>query len=91
MAREGAVRYKSKMDSAGRVLIPAALRERMGVKPGATVTITADQAGRILLESRSAAVRAAQEYFCGLAPDSEIWSDELIAERRREARRETAD
>jgi hypothetical protein len=63
----------------------------MGVKPGATVTITADQAGRILLESRSAAVRAAQEYLRGLAPDSETWSDELIAERRREARRETAD
>lgn len=90
MPRKAAVRYKGKVDSAGRVLIPAELRERMDVKPGATVTITAGR-GRIVLEARSAAVRAAQNYFRSLAPESEIWSDELIAERRREARRELAD
>ena len=73
------------------VLIPAELRERLDVKPGATVTITAGRSGRIVLESRSAAVRAAQEYFRTLAPDREVWSDELIAGRRREARREIAD
>lgn len=72
------------------MLIPTELRERMDVKPGATVTITAGR-GRIVLEARSAAVRAAQNYFRSLAPESEIWSDELIAERRREARRELAD
>jgi hypothetical protein len=36
-------------------------------------------------------VREAQEYFCGLAPATEVWSDELIAERRQEARREIED
>ncbi|MGD0498533.1 MAG: AbrB/MazE/SpoVT family DNA-binding domain-containing protein [Bryobacteraceae bacterium] len=90
MARKAAVRYRGKVDSAGRVLIPAELRAKMDVRPGATVTITAGRGG-ILLESRSAAVRAAQKYFRGLAPESEAWSDELIAERRREARRELAD
>jgi AbrB family looped-hinge helix DNA binding protein len=91
MSRKTAVRYKTKVDSAGRVLIPAELRARLDVKPGASVTITAERSGRIVLESRSAAVRAAQDYFRSLAPDSEVWSDELIAERRREARREIAD
>lgn len=90
MLRKAAVRYRGKVDSAGRVLIPAELRERMDVKPGTMVTITAGR-GRIVLESRSAAVRAAQKYFRTLAPESEIWSDELIAERRRKARRELAD
>ena len=84
------MRYRGKVDSAGRVLIPAELRERMDVKPGTMVTITAGR-GRIVLESRSAAVRAAQRYFRTLAPESETWSGELIAERRREARREIAD
>jgi AbrB family looped-hinge helix DNA binding protein len=88
--RKAVVRYRGKVDSAGRVLIPAELRERMDVKPGAMVTITAGR-GRIVLESRSAAVRAAQKYFGALAPESENWSDELIAERRRKARRELAD
>jgi AbrB family looped-hinge helix DNA binding protein len=89
MLRKTAVRYKGKVDSAGRVLIPAELREKMDVKPGTMVTITAGR-GRIVLESRSAAVRAAQKYFRSLAPESEIWSGELIEERRREAQRELA-
>jgi hypothetical protein len=58
------------------------------VQPGATVSITEGRAGRIVLESTMAAVREAQEYFCSLAPPNEVWSDELIAERRQEARRE---
>jgi AbrB family looped-hinge helix DNA binding protein len=88
MARKAGARYKGKVDSAGRVLIPAPLRERLGVQPGATVSITEGRAGRIVLESTMAAVREAQEYFCSLAPPNEVWSDELIAERRQEARRE---
>jgi AbrB family looped-hinge helix DNA binding protein len=90
MLRKTAVRYRGKVDSAGRVLIPAELREKMNVKPGTMVTITGGR-GRIVVEARSAAVRAAQKYFRALAPESEVWSEELIAERRREARRELAD
>ena len=87
MARKTGARYKRKVDSAGRVLIPAPLREKLGVQPGATMSITEGR-GRIVLESTMAAVREAQEYFCSLAPPTEVWSDELIAERRKEARRE---
>ena len=87
MNKTGA-RYKSKVDSAGRVLIPAPLRQKLGLQPGATVSITEARAGRIVLESRMAAVRQAQEYFCSIAPLTEVWSDQLIAERRQEARRE---
>ena len=91
MARKAGARYKGKVDSAGRVLIPAPLREKLGVQAGATVSITEGRAGRIVLESTMAAVREAQEYFCSLAPPTEVWSDELIAERREEARREIED
>jgi AbrB family looped-hinge helix DNA binding protein len=91
MARKAGARYKGKVDSAGRILIPAPLREKLGVQPGATVSITEGRAGRIVLESRMAAVREAQDYFCSLAPPTEVWSDELIAERREEARREIED
>src|SRR2546423_15139047 len=91
MERKAGARYKGKVDSAGRVLIPAPLREKLGVQPGATVSITEGRAGRIVLESRMAAVREAQEYFCSIGPPTEVWSDELIAERREEARREIED
>jgi hypothetical protein len=36
-------------------------------------------------------LREAQEYFQSIAPASALWSDELIAERRKEARREVED
>jgi AbrB family looped-hinge helix DNA binding protein len=86
MARKPAARYRAKVDSVGRVLIPAPLRQKFGVQPGATVSITEGRAGRIVLESRTAALREAQEYFCSLAPSTALWSEELITERRREAR-----
>jgi AbrB family looped-hinge helix DNA binding protein len=73
------------------VLIPAEVRKRLGMKPGATVTITEGPLGRIVLEPALALLREAQEYFQSLAPASVLWSDELIAERRKEARREVED
>jgi AbrB family looped-hinge helix DNA binding protein len=88
---DSAARYRAKVDSAGRVLIPAPLREKLGVQPGATLSITEGRSGRIVLESGAVAVRQAQKYFCGIAPPTELWSGQLIAERREEARREVED
>ena len=91
MAHKATVRYKARVDGTGRVLIPAELRKRLGMKPGATVTITEGPSGRIVLEPAEALLREAQEYFRSIAPASALWSDELIAERRKEARREVED
>ena len=42
----------------------------------------------LLLKTRGQALRQAQEYFSRLRPSGELWSEELIKERRKEARRE---
>jgi len=47
MAHKGTARYKARVDGTGRVLIPAEIRKRAGMKPGATVTITEGLWGRI--------------------------------------------
>ena len=91
MPRKATARYKARVDSTGRVLIPAEVRKRLGMKPGATVTITQGPSGHIIIEPALALLREAQEYFQSLAPASVLWSDELIAERRKEARRELED
>ncbi len=91
MARNAAARYTGKVDKAGRVVIPAEIRAKAHLRPGATVSITADPSGRIVLESTVAIVREAQEYFQSLGQAEELWSDELLAERRAEARRESED
>jgi AbrB family looped-hinge helix DNA binding protein len=91
MAHKARAGYKARVDGTGRVLIPAEIRKRAGMKPGATVTITEGPSGRIVLEPALALLREAQEYFQSIAPASVLWSDELIAERRKEARREVED
>jgi AbrB family looped-hinge helix DNA binding protein len=91
MAHKATAGHKARVDSTGRVLIPAEVRKRLGMKPGATVTITEGPSGRIVLEPALVLLRKAQEYFQSLAPASVFWSDELIAERRKEARREVED
>ena len=91
MAHKATVRYKARVDGAGRVLIPAEIRKRAGLKPGAAVTITEGPSGRIVLEPALALLREAQEYFRSIAPSDALWSDELITERRKEARREIED
>ena len=50
--------------------------------------ITENAAGRIFLEPAEAVLREAQQYFQSLGPADVLWSDQLIAERRREAKRE---
>jgi hypothetical protein len=55
------------------------------------VTITEGPSGRIVLEPALALLREAQEYFRSIAPAGALWSEELIAERRKEARREVED
>ena len=85
------MQYKAKVDGAGRVRIPVEIRRRLGMNPGATVTITQGPSGRIILEPAVALLREAQDYFRSIAPATVLWSDELIAKRRKEARREVED
>jgi AbrB family looped-hinge helix DNA binding protein len=83
--------HTGKVDRAGRIVIPAEIRAKAHLQPGATVNIMADESGRIILEPTLAIVREAQDYFRSLGPADELWSDELLAERRVEAQRECED
>lgn len=78
-----------KIDSAGRVLIPAEMRAAMMVKPGDTVTAqVVDGVLRVL--SAGIALRRVQAHareWKAKNPGVNV-VDELIAERREEARRE---
>ncbi|MGH9482804.1 MAG: hypothetical protein ACRD1L_12020 [Terriglobales bacterium] len=88
MARVEENTFVARVDASGRLLIPAALRRRGGLTPGCAVTLTGGARGEIVVKSRQAAVREAQAYFRKLRGPKQLWSEELIAERRREARRE---
>ena len=79
---------KSKINGNGRIVIPAEIRSKMGIKPGDTLFLSLE--GDVLkVESQLARIRGIQESLRALIPGDRLLSDELIAERREEARRET--
>lgn len=73
-----------RLGAQGRLVVPAGLCEALGFKPGDSLVVRA-QDGRLIVESRESAVRRIQERF---ATPGRSLVDELIAERRLEARRE---
>jgi AbrB family looped-hinge helix DNA binding protein len=77
-----------KIGEAGRVVIPAEMRAAMGVKPGDVVTAEVVD-GELRLLSRDAAIRKAQAIVREYVPAGVSLVDELISDRREEARRDT--
>lgn len=71
----------------GRLVVPVPLREALGFKPGDALVVRV-QDGQLVVESRESVVRRMQERF---ATPGRSLVDELIAERRREARSEEED
>ncbi len=78
-----------KIDSAGRIVIPAEMRAAMMVKPGQTVVAHVVD-GEFRIVSPAVALRRVQAFARKWKAEhpGESVVDELIAERREEARRE---
>jgi AbrB family looped-hinge helix DNA binding protein len=78
---------KTRINEQGRIVIPAEIRRRMDLKPGETVLMDFED-GILRIESHRARIRRIQEEFKKYAKPGVLASDELIAKRREEARRE---
>ena len=77
----------SKINQNGRIVIPAAIRQEMGLKAGESVLMEVED-GVLRIESYRARIRRIQREIAQFAKPGILASDELIAERREEARRE---
>lgn len=76
-----------KMSEGGRVVVPAALREKYGFAVG-DVLVWQDDEGGPRLVSRRESIRRVQKMLAKYKRPGESVVDELIAERRAEAARE---
>jgi AbrB family looped-hinge helix DNA binding protein len=81
------VRGKASLSSNGRIVIPAAIREEMGIAPGETLLMDVED-GVLRIESYPSRIRRIQQEVAQYIRPGNLASDELIAERREEARRE---
>ena len=79
--------WHTTVDTSGRVLLPAELRQTIHADPGTELVWTQANDG-VKLQKLDVLLSSIQEYFSSLAPADELWSDELVAERRDEAARE---
>jgi AbrB family looped-hinge helix DNA binding protein len=79
--------FRAKIDGSGRVVIPADARLRKHLKQGDTIVMEEDGDG-LRLRTIEDVVRDAQNYFRSVIPAGVSLVDELIAERREEAKRE---
>ncbi len=83
-------RNTTKVDSAGRIVLPAEARKAMGLKPGSEVIVRFED-GEVRVTTREEALRKVQEMVRRHVPEGVSLVDELIAERRAEAKREIED
>ena len=70
----------------GRIVIPAQFREALEIRPGQVLVARVDD-GRLVLEKREQILARLRDTFAQVPYDVSL-VDELIAERREEARRE---
>jgi len=77
------------IDSAGRVVLPKAVRERAGILPGMTLRVTVEE-GRVEIEPATREVRIVQRGPLRIAVPVEEGpplTHEVVEEVRRETRR----
>jgi bifunctional DNA-binding transcriptional regulator/antitoxin component of YhaV-PrlF toxin-antitoxin module len=88
--KESLLRTDLTMDSAGRIVVPAEFRRAMEAREGDVLIATLSN-GELRLTTARMAIKRAQELARELIPGGESLADSLIADRRREAARESDD
>lgn len=81
---------KVRLGPDGRVVIPAAFREALGLKDGDAMIASLED-GELRLATMAAVARRVQALVRQFVPEGVSLSDELMAERRREVAREEQD
>jgi AbrB family looped-hinge helix DNA binding protein len=78
---------KTKIGKGGRVVIPSRYRRAAGLKEGDEVILALDETGLRILTPRQA-IKQAQDLVRKYIPAGDRLADELLSERRRDAKRE---
>ncbi len=86
-APSGAQRMKLQVGPGGRIVIPADVRQAMGIEEGSTLFCRFEK-GELTLGTAQAVMKRVQAAVRQYVPEGVSLVDELIADRRREAAKE---
>lgn len=78
---------RTHLNQGGRVVIPAEYRDALGLKPGDDVVLVLEE-NAIRLVTPHQAVRRAQSFVRQYVPRGRNLTEELLADRRHEVRRD---
>ena len=81
------VQGRTKLSPNGRIVIPAAIREKLGFRPNETLVMDVHE-GALRVETYLQRIERVQREVARLIPAGVSLADELIADRRAEAKRE---
>jgi len=80
--------FNARINESGRIVIPAAIREQMGLKPGEAVVMELED-GILRIESHRAHIRRIQQEFKRpVEPGQKLASQQLIEDRQEETTHE---
>jgi AbrB family looped-hinge helix DNA binding protein len=80
-----------RVEKSGRVLIPAAVRRRLGLKEGESDLLLNVDETPIAVTTRAQAVRRMQEWASRFVEPGRLVSEEFLEERRQEAAEDLAE
>jgi AbrB family looped-hinge helix DNA binding protein len=80
--------YNLKVDASGRIAIPSEARVRRQIASGDTVVVIEDDAG-LHIKTRDQLLAEVQAAFAEAVPRGVLLSDEINAERRSDAERDS--
>lgn len=80
-----------RLEKSGRVLIPVAVRRQLGLKEGESDLLLYIDENPVRVGTRAQALARLQAAAARVAKPGESWSEELIADRRREAAEDQAE
>ena len=76
--------YSARLERSGRILIPAAVRRRLGISEGSQVLVKVEESGALQVTSRSQALAKARQEIRKYIPAGRDLAGELIRDRRAE-------